>query len=82
MYHASWNIETRVLGNAHGQKLTKSEAEIRNFQVSGSRNQEVVGFDVAMNPFQSMSFLDTQDHLSDVPSGNGFRKNVIANKEA
>jgi hypothetical protein len=47
-----------------------------------SRNEEVVWFDISVNPAKGMRFFNTEDHFRDVELRDRFREYVITDEKA
>ena len=56
----------------------KCQTKIRNLKMTRGTDEEVVWFDISVNPFQLVSFLNTENHLGDVPSRDLLIKDVFA----
>ena len=57
------------------------EPEVADLKVAGSRDQEVVRFDIAVDTFQCMGRLDTHDHLGNVESCHRLMERVLADQQ-
>jgi hypothetical protein len=60
----------------------KSKTEIRDLEVTGLRNKEVVWLDVPMDTPKPMGFFDAAYHLGDVESRNSLRQDILSDQEA
>jgi hypothetical protein len=54
------------------------KAKIRYFEMTRGADQEVVRFDVSVNPVHLVSFVDAKDHLCHVLSGNSLVEYVLS----
>ena len=56
----------------------KGEPEIRDFQVARSGDEEVIRFNVAVDPVHPVCFFDAENHLSDVLLRHVLIKDVFS----
>lgn len=59
----------------------KGQAEVADFQMARGRDEEIVWFDISVDAFQGMGFLDADDHLSNVKTRHCLVQDVFSDQE-
>src|ERR1700733_4975489 len=57
------------------------QTEVGYLQMPIGRNEEIVWFDIPVDPSHAMSFLDTENHFGNVPSGRVNGEDVLSNQQ-